>query len=297
MPESPVNTVLESAYRNDEPVLRARLEPLLSKRSASADHIGAVLRIIQRRKARIFAGRVGLGGALATLAAIAAEVAGGTPWERSTASGWGTLVLLGSVAATMAAYGLFTADPRGRLERDLSRLMSTSESLRADVERLSTDHDVRALRDEAASLEKGSVLLFVGAIGLLAPLTLHFFAWLTIGMLVHSNELLASYDLWIMASLVLVGMAHGSLFYRTVRLSELMAKTPDEELGDMARTFGWRTLGWTTLYSCFPGAIFWLVPVVIAFVTGALVIPFLFGRAGRIVALERAHLSPPLDSA
>lgn len=192
-------------------------------------------------------------------------------------------------------YGVAVADPRGRIERDLARLTRAEGSLRADVDRLSSDRDLWALREETSRLESASVWLPLGAASVLSPLGAHFVVGLFLSLLAQSSLFVRAFDVWIGASIGFVGLAHATVLYQSVKLARLLRVTADAEVAEVARRHGWRTLGWATLYACLPGAIAWLLPVLFAFVTGVALLPLFFGRAGRVVALERLHLGlgPP----
>jgi hypothetical protein len=282
--------VEDTAYRNDEPVLLARLEPLLVKREEAREDIAEILAVTIRRRARILAGRIGLVGALSTVAAAGLEALSSGP-----TTGVATVVLLGSAAASVVAYGLVAADPFHRAARDLSRLTEASGDLRREVDRLTSDRDLWTLRETAASLERQSTFLPTAAVSMLAPLTLHFFVALVLSLVDH-GRIIERFDYWIMASIVLVGASHLSLLYRASGLAVVLANTNDSEVDAAARSYGWKTVGWTTLYACLPGAIIWLIPVIVSFLTGALIIPALFARIGRLVTTERARIGlPPVD--
>ncbi len=280
----------DTAYRNDEPVLLARLEPLLVKREAAREDIAEILAVILRRRARILAGRIGLAGALSTVAAAGFEALSGDP-----ITGLATVVLLGSIAASVVAYGLVAGDPFRRAAHDLARLTEASGDLRREVDRLTSDRDLWGLREQAASLERKSLFLPTAAVSMVAPLTFHFFVALILSLVDH-GRVIERFDYWIMASIVLVGASHLSLLYRTSGLVVMVGNTRDSEVEAAAKTYGWKTVGWTTLYACLPGAIIWLIPVIVSFLTGALILPALFARIGRLATTERARIGlPPVE--
>jgi hypothetical protein len=161
------------------------------------------------------------------------------------------------------------------------------------VDRLSSDRDVWRLREEVARLERASVFFPLAAAGLLGPITSHFFVGLLVSVVAGGSHYVRAFDFWILASLVLVGLSHVALVFRTRGLARALASVPDADLTRETSRFAWRTVLWTTLWACVPGILLWGIPVVLSLATGALLIPMAFGRAAQVVRLERARLGLP----
>jgi hypothetical protein len=287
------SAVVETAYRTDEPVLLARLGTLLAKRAEAKVDIDAVLRVRQRRRARIVAGKLGVSGALLAFAIAALEaLSSHSPWTGS-ALGLATAAFMGTVTAAIVVYGVWIADPAGALEREQDRFCRAEGPLREEVDRLSSDRDVWRLREEVARLERASVFFPLAAAGLLGPITSHFFVGLLVSVVAGGSHYVRAFDFWILASLVLVGLSHVALVFRTRGLARALASVPDADLTRETSRFAWRTVLWTTLWACVPGILLWGIPVVLSLATGALLIPMAFGRAAQVVRLERARLGLP----
>jgi hypothetical protein len=274
------------AYRNDEDVARVHLESLLEQHRVEADSIPAAVRLIHaRRLSRSMAGVAAIISAVViALLAIHGLVSGqvrvfGNSNEPSILGPGGlTIGLLAAWLVVAAAYAAGRLLAEARLRTWLAPFIPSSGDVHADCARLAADAPRARLERLFNARERHSVALPLAGFMLLAPLTLHLGVYLLVCALIgHDIERpFEAYDSWICLSVVLVGHAHAVLAYLAFRFAGRLCEMESADLDSKPRPSGWGTLGITVVVSAIPGIILYLVPPILAAITGLLVVPWAF---------------------
>lgn len=276
------------AYRNDEDVLQARLDSLLENRHAEVAGISAEVRnIYARRVARAVAGGV------AAAAGVAMLVGGGI-WALTTGSWYNpsqsdgrmTDVLLGGVVAGVLAYLPARLVAYRKFDRAVGNALSLSGNVRIDLVRVERAQPRRIAAELLSRAEAWSASLPLVAVALLGPLLVHLLVWLgyTAG---NVSFKLGAFDAWIGATVPIAGLAHLVLAFRAAAFGPRIRAKSTEELRVMPSQYGWKTLLFTAIAGLVPGAMLLLVPPVLIFLTGLVLVPHSFYRMNRLILGER----------
>lgn len=264
------------AYRDSLEGARLRYADLLTVAREEQPVSSAVSGVLAARTGRIWAGIAGISGA-----AVMASTALARAFHAHEAPS-PTLVLLASWPAMGVAYlaGNFAGHLRGRRVHVPRR----TGDVHADLARLEEARSSAPSRGRAIALEGRSLALPMTAVGLLAPLTIHF-AFYQLG------SIGGGFDDWISLSLMIVGHAHLVLVGLLWALARKVRKLTISEIAVEQSRAGWRILGWTVLASAIPGIVFLLIPPVLTTVTGLLFIPVLVWAMLGSLRRERAALA------
>lgn len=228
----------------------------------------AVASVLDRQRARIFAGAIGLGGALATATAITlAGTMEHAPFEPAQ-------VLVASDLAAVAAYAL------ARIVLRLVRLPRTS----IEPERLR-----RRLVP--------SLALPLAALAILAPLSLHFALY----RLFDETSSTRDFTWWMMISGVIVGHAHLALVVFGVRFVRSLERAPLATKRDAVGR-GVVDVLMTAGIASLPGAVLILIPPLLTLLTGLVFVPLAYlcvyvahANEARAIEAREAWVAPPLD--
>ncbi len=286
------------AYRNDEDVLRARLDAALEEREGERAFVSARLRaVFARRAARAASGAIAVlgGGAMFVAALGRMAQGGGFSWGFSN-PGDGLLAgLLGkSWLAAAIAYPVVRIGAGLFFDRALAKAPRRAESARIDLVRLERARPRRIAGDLLQGLEAPSASLPLAGLALIGPLGLHFALWTlcTAGDAIRRVE---AFDGWISISIAAVGIAHVVLAVLGAQYGRLLAGAPDQIfLLSASDREGWKALGWTVLASLFPGALLILIPPLVVAFTGLAVVPLSFWWARHAIVSERAAMAAVL---
>jgi len=273
------------SYRDPRYAASIRLEQLQESGGELRDHIPSEIRAIHaRRVARTAAGGLAvIGFVLVVLASI---------WNGLTSSSLRapapTFVLLGAVVASVAIYAVLYLRASARFDSLVLASFDRSEDPLARLARLESNSIRRAAAKIVAGEERASLGLPLAGLGLLAPLTIHLAVWALINA-GHADPMrwVQSFDWWIAATLILVGVAHGVLVYLAWRFARIAGETATRELSWRRPVGGWAALGWTVAGSLLPGVIAIAIPPVIVFLTGVLFVPYSFHAMHRRLVEER----------
>jgi hypothetical protein len=263
------------AYRDSLEGARLRYADLAARAREARPFSALVASVFAARTGRIWGGVAGIAGAgLVALAAVAGAA------RPSGAPVSATVVLLASWAAMGVGYvaGCLVGDRRAR---QIAVPRETGD-VHADLARLERACSTVTAREGAVRMEEASTALPMIAVGLLAPLTLHFAFCFFTGMR-------SSFDQWIRMSLVIVGHAHVVLACQLQGLARKARGLSVEELTKQRGRVAWPIFGWTVIASGVPGIVLVLLPPVITAVTGVLFLPLLVWRTlGTLIAERRA---------
>jgi hypothetical protein len=280
-------TTLTTTYRDDSFAADLRYDDLREQRLEELPSALTVARIRERRVGRIAAGTAGIGGAL-VLAGAAINFAMSGDWDAFRTGALGE-ILLGTWGIMGVAYA--AGRVAARLERGRPGIPERSRDRWADVERLHAPLVTGADRREADALEKASVALPLMAIAVLAPLTVH--AVVYAGFLAAvggSVAELRGFDAWMAMSLAIVGHAHLVLAFFGYRFASKLRAAPLAEVHEVGRKAAWNAFWWTVVASAVPGAILYLIPPILTFLTGLVFSPAMFLVMRKRVAAERMAL-------
>jgi hypothetical protein len=279
-----------ASYRDPRYAASLRIEHLRERAGALTEEIPAELRTTYaRRVARSSAGAVALAGFAATGIASLADALSHRP--ASTFATTPTAMFLGAVVASLATYAITRAVAAIRFERRVRATFDANGDELVQLARLES-HSVRRAAVRLASRgERASLALPLAGLGLLAPLAIHFvvFCVLSIGKEAGSSRF-SSFDWWIGATLLLVGLAHLVLAYQAWRFASKVVATPTWSLEHRNPMDGWGALGWTVAGSLVPGLIAIAIPPVLVFLTGLVFVPASFRFMYRRALQERLLL-------
>ncbi|MEM1033857.1 MAG: hypothetical protein AAF928_09795 [Myxococcota bacterium] len=131
----------------------------------------------------------------------------------------------------------------------------------------------------------------LAAIAMAGPLLLHFAVYVFAVHLTADLQMagfplkLEGFTIWIAASAMMVGVAHAAL---VVLSHDFVVQL----VNGLPRRRWWiPTLGWTTLASMVPGIVAFGLPVLLTLVTGAVIIPLMYGWARQQHAYEEQLLA------
>jgi hypothetical protein len=241
--------------------------------------------IYARRVARMWAGGTAIAGFVAVvLAAILYGLSGsGAPAVSPT------FVLVDAVLLSLLVYAIALVAAGAAFRSRMSTSSDGDELARAA--RLEDSSIRREAAREAASSERRSLALPMAGFSLLAPLSMHLAVWcFSDHPGAGSERWLRSFDWWICASLILVGIAHLALAYLCMRFADEVEETSLAELERRSPRSGWAALGYAVLWSCLPGVVAIGIPVVLVAVTGLVFVPAMFWLMRRRVIAERVAL-------
>jgi hypothetical protein len=266
------------AYRDSLEGARIRYADLLARLRATPVLPG-ISGVLAARSGRTWAGAFGIAGAvlMAIVAGVLAifkldAVLRGVPTSILLLS-WpamGAGYVFGRVLGAHRAKAAAAPRPSGDVHADLAELERTDPVARA--------------RDLATRIAWKSTALPMIGVGMLAPLTIHFIAWM---MLRPYSDV----DIWIVLSLVIVGHAHLTLAFLYARFATRAGRLSDDELAAQRSRFEWRTYGFTVLASAIPGALLFAIPPVLTAATALVFHPLLFRTMTRTILAERQALA------
>lgn len=283
-----------ASYRDPRYAASIRIEQLRERRRDVADAVpDEVVQIHARRVARAAAGAVAVAGfVLMALASLAEAM-------RLFGPAYGvppTLVLVAALVLSLGVHVVARRVAAIRFERRVRAAFDGSGDELSRLARLESDAVRRAAVRLAGEGERRSIALPMVGISLLGPLAMHLVVWCVVGGAASggarpSGWLLDSFDWWIAASLLLVGVAHVVLACLCVGFARKVERASLAELEAGSFASGWRVLGWTVLASLVPGVIAFLIPPVVVFFTGVLFIPWMFSSMHRRALTERRALA------
>lgn len=277
----------DSLYRDGTEALRQEVQRLRKRHQVAIEALREPAEsVFMARCARVAAGRVLMGGAVAMIAAGIAMLVlddnylNGRAWDHNVL----TTVLLATWPVAIATFLVTRAWARHSFERRLLAPLDSTGDVHADLTRVRRfdpgQHAMRLL----VGMEPASMASLLCGAALLLPLTLHFFAGLALGAEV------AEYDSWIAISAIAVGHCHLILAVRAWRYGRLLATMPTMALLHRSYDPGWKTYGIVLVASLFPGVLLMFVPVILVGLTGVF-IPLIYGWAARRIANERDALA------
>lgn len=274
---------MNSAFRSLGPALERRLE-------ASPVDLGPAVNVVRARVARIVAGSVGVLGALVMFATATASLVGKPYLFSSNSDGTLTWMLLGAVAATLAA-ALVGRHPLATrwAERWVRPPALTGDPAR-DLVALEMHANGKPLDRVIRRLELASVALPLAAWALLAPLTIHFVVGLLLFGLGQKWMTFSDYDQWISFSTVLVGVPHLTLAICAYLFARRIRHRDVEQVQQLGHVEALKALAITTLVSLFPGIFLVAIPTVLVVLTGVLFVPAVFRSMRNRVVEERLTL-------
>jgi len=288
------------AYRGVDQIAEARFVAIRENRAAEVGRLAPLVRIIAKRRGRMVGGVVGVTfGLLAFVTALVSYDASGR-WLDGRGSGLGTLFLLSAWPLAAVASGIASMQCRLKTaRRALAPLRKTGDAL-VDLARVEQLDPARTLASFAKGQERLSVALPLAGIAMLAPLTLHFAVALFLSSSSNaSTETAADFDGWIRWSVLLVGHAHLVLVYLGFRFARRLGARSSAEIEQKGTARdGFGAIALTTVASLVPGAVVFLVPPTLVFVTGAVFAPIAYAVMGRRVLAERRvieQLEGPLE--
>lgn len=281
-----------ASYRDPRYAASIRLEQLRERfEELPSDAVPEELTLVHaRRVARTWAG----GTAIAGFVAMALSSAATVVWPEHSGGGGlhPTLVLVAAVALSILVYVIARIVAPHTFERRVWASLGSAGDELARLARIENDSVRRAAAELAGSGEKRSIALPMIGVGLLAPLSIHLVVWsLGLNDGLDTHGWLQGFDVWIGASLLLVGIAHIVLAYQCGRFAGALADTPLRELSRETPAKGWGALGYTILAACLPGIVAFAIPVLLVAVTGLLFVPWMFGHMYRRVLQEREDLA------
>lgn len=285
-PKLPVSAN-ESLYRDGTEALRQEAQRLCKRHRMTIDALRKPAEpVFMARCARMAAGRVLVGGAMAMIVAGIAilllenDYLGGRAWDHNLL----TAILLGTWPAAGVAFLLARTWAQANFERRLLAPLAPTGDAHVDLERARRfDPGQHAMRMLVA-LEPASMAPLLAGAAVLLPLTLHFFAGLLLGTDI------GSYDSWIAISAIAVGHCHLILAVRAWRYGRQLATMPTMALLHHSYEPGWKTYGIVLAASLFPGVLLMFVPIILVALTGVF-IPLIYGWAARRIANERDALT------
>jgi hypothetical protein len=181
---------------------------------------------------------------------------------------------------------------RLRMQNAIGRALESTNDVRLDVARLEHAPPLTRLKARVDGLELHSVWAPLMGWALTAPLSIHLAIALVLGWTElprHAKDYAESFDIWILCSIVLMGIGHAVLCKMAVRFArQLQAWSPLH--ADAKEPSIWAPYGWTMAGACVPGVVLYGVPVMIAAVT-SLFIPITFGVVKRRIISERTQLA------
>jgi hypothetical protein len=282
-------------YRNLDAVVDERIARFRARRAEERPSDDAVTRVFAARKARIAAGTV---GTAAGLTMFVEALASSHPSFASDRSPWTTYTLIAAWVALSIAGALAWGLARRRAGLELGREPAASGDAHADLARIEAADPLGKLRTTTSILEVASAALPLAAASLLVPLTLH--ALIAVIACAATGVSLTATDFaqWIMASAVLVGLAHLALVIQVVLWARSLRCRETAQLRQGIHTAWARILAVTAAVALVPvvGFVPWhplaLLPATIVLATGSAFMPLLFLSTVRCLRRERALLCP-----
>ncbi|MBK8253534.1 MAG: hypothetical protein IPK82_12810 [Polyangiaceae bacterium] len=248
-----------------------------------------VLNVYSKRIGRATAGTFAIGGFCSMVAvAIVYGVLGGEFLPP-------TLVLAGTLAALPLVYLAAVSSARRRFAERIAEKSARATDALSLAARLEPGGILDLAHEMAQKEERRSIALPLVGASLLGPLSMHMLVYIPIlGLPRVSNlgEVVKGFDVWICLSLVLVGIAHGVLAWKSYRFADRLSQLPLVILSEKIPTSPWSVFGWVWLASIFPGAIALFIPPILTAITGAVLIPLMFNWAYKRVLQERNQLEP-----
>ena len=257
-------------YRDSDEAARHLLPQLL-------DHQRAELALLEATRA-VAADQIGriVGGLAALVVAVSSFVAPvivGALVDANEVLAVTPLILL--IIPVAGWLGRVVGRVKGRrlVEHQMSEWLTPSADARADVERFEVRGPRALLHEVIARRRVAALALPMSAAALAGPLLLH--AFVSLPVLLLDGDL-SSFAMWMMISVPIVGLAHLTL----IALVWRHARRLTDRIEGAHDWF--KAVGLVTAASCVPGALLLLVPPLISFVTGMLVIPAIF-HWGRVM--------------
>lgn len=256
---------LATDYRSPQGALAARWE---RAREANAGQLEPALDLADLYGKS--AGRIA-GAVTAVLLVIASFVSALVELGAHQVSGAPTLLLLLGFPAAVPAYLITRAAAARAFRRELRGCLDGEADL-ASVEALEDGLLALAQRrlDDVRVL---GLSLPLAAVALAGPLLLHFLVFLVAESATMAPLRLKDFTFWIGASAMMVGVAHAALVVLSHDYVMQLVR------GAPRRRWWVPTLGWTTLASMIPGVLALGIPVLLTLMTGAVIIPLMFGWA------------------
>lgn len=277
-----------ASYRDANYAATLRIEKLRELSPRVIKNIPVeVMNVYSKRVGRVTAGKFAIGGFGSMVAvSIAYAVLGGAFLPP-------TLVLAGTLAALPLVYQLARLSARRQFAKRIAEESAKTTDALSLAAQLEPGGILDMARDITEKEERRSIALPLVGASLLGPLSIHMALYVPfLGLTRVSNvgEVVKGFDVWICLSLVLVGLAHGVLAWKSYRFAEQMSQLPLLILCEKIPTSPWAVFGWVWLASIFPGAIALFIPPVLTAITGAVLIPLMFNRAYNRVLQERRLL-------
>lgn len=278
-----------ASYRDPRYAASIRIEHLRERSGALTEEIPTELRTTYaRRVARKSAGIVAVTGFVLTGLVTLADA---IPPSRAHAFMTPTGTFLGAILVSLVTYAIARVAAAARFEHHVRATFDTSGDELVHLALLESDGVRRAALRLASRDERASLAWPLAGIGLLAPLAIHFLVFCVLSLGSNSGSLRTdSFDWWIGATLLLVGIAHLVLAYQAWRFASAVAATPTATLEHHNPVNPWGVLGWTVVGSLLPGLIAIAIPPVLVAVTGMLFIPATFRFMYQRALEERAAL-------
>lgn len=264
---------LATDYRSPQGALAARWD---RAREANAEQIDPALDLADLYGKS--AGRIA-GAVTAILLVIASFVSALVELGAHQVSSAPTLLLLLAFPAAAPAY-LLTRGAAARAFRRELRGRLDGEPDRVAVEALEEGLLTLALR-RLGDVRVLGLSLPLAAVALSGPLLLHFLVFLVAKSATFAPPRLKEFTFWIGASAMMVGVAHAALVVLSHDYVLQLVR------GAPRRRWWVPTLGWTTLASMIPGVLALGIPVLLTLITGAVIIPLMFGWAREQNDFER----------
>jgi hypothetical protein len=174
----------------------------------------------------------------------------------------------------------------------MSKALSLSGNVRIDLVRVERAQPRRIARELIERNEPWSASLPLVAAALLAPLGLHFLAWLS-GWLFYSYSVssvakhVADFDAWIAMSAPIAGIAHVVLAALAALFGMRLPEKSTADLRAKPSREGWYALGITAVAGIVPGVLLILIPPLLIGFTGLLFIPLSFHVMTMAIIRER----------
>lgn len=278
-----------ATYRDPRYAASIRMEQLRAQRKDLPDDVfDTLIGVYSRRVARLAAGTTAVVGFFVmVLAAILKAMDGNRGGSLFPGP---TVVLLDSVLLSVVVYVTTRVGAAVTFWQRVRASMGTSDDVLAQAARLEEGGVRRTAMELASRHERWGIAAPMAGISLLAPLTMHLVLYWLPMRAPGSDRWLASFDVWIQASLILVGIAHVTLALLCVRFGRLVAEARTSVLASKIPVGAWTALGYTILASCIPGLIAFALPVAITAVTGLVFIPPMFVFMYRRATRERQAL-------
>jgi hypothetical protein len=278
-----------ASYRDPRYAASLRMDLLRERLDRLSDEIPEeLIQIHTRRVARSWAGGVAILGFLGMVAFAILRPLEDQPPEREVFHP--TVALAFAVVASILVYAAARLIARWSfVGRVRSSLDGESDPL-ARLARIESDAIRHAAIEAVHSKEKRSIALPMCGISLLLPLSMHLAVWALWESDRFELHWVTSFDWWISASLILVGVAHLVLCGVSVYFAREVARSSTLLLEHKIPVSGWAALGLTIAGACLPGVIAIAIPPVLVAVTGALFVPAMFNFMHRRAIAERRAL-------